>query len=56
MSTELKIVAARLHRVRMPLVHEFQTSSHRKTFLDPPDHSRAGSSAMLTICKQLTPR
>src|SRR5690349_3378750 len=32
--TELKIVAARLHRVRMPLVHEFQTSSHRKTFLD----------------------
>jgi O-succinylbenzoate synthase len=34
MSTELKVVAARLHRVRMPLVHEFQTSSHRKTFLD----------------------
>jgi O-succinylbenzoate synthase len=34
MSTELKIVAARLHRVRLPLVHEFQTSSHRKTFLD----------------------
>jgi O-succinylbenzoate synthase len=34
MSTELKIVAARLHRVRMPLVHEFQTSSHRKTYLD----------------------
>ncbi|RZU03636.1 O-succinylbenzoate synthase [Kribbella rubisoli] len=34
MSTELKIVAARLHRVRMPLVHEFQTSSHRKAFLD----------------------
>ena len=32
--TELKIVAARLHRVRMPLVHEFQTSSHRKAFLD----------------------
>ncbi|MGW6282728.1 o-succinylbenzoate synthase [Kribbella sp. NPDC055071] len=34
MSAELKIAAARLHRVRMPLVHEFQTSSHRKTFLD----------------------
>ncbi|WP_410793602.1 o-succinylbenzoate synthase [Kribbella sp. C-35] len=34
MSTDLKIVAARLHRVRMPLVHEFQTSSHRKTYLD----------------------
>jgi O-succinylbenzoate synthase len=38
MSTELKsdmtIVAARLHRVRLPLVHEFQTSSHRKAFLD----------------------
>jgi O-succinylbenzoate synthase len=34
MSTELKIVAGRLHRVRMPLVHEFQTSSHRKAFLD----------------------
>ncbi|TDW14501.1 o-succinylbenzoate synthase [Kribbella kalugense] len=34
MSTELKVVAARLHRVRMPLVHEFQTSSHRKAFLD----------------------
>ncbi|GAA2808937.1 o-succinylbenzoate synthase [Kribbella solani] len=34
MSTELKIVAARLHRVRMPLVHAFQTSSHRKAFLD----------------------
>jgi o-succinylbenzoate synthase len=34
MSTELKITAARLHRVRMPLVHGFQTSSHRKTFLD----------------------
>ncbi|TCC34448.1 o-succinylbenzoate synthase [Kribbella speibonae] len=34
MSTELTIVAARLHRVRMPLVHEFQTSSHRKTYLD----------------------
>jgi O-succinylbenzoate synthase len=34
MSTDLKIVAARLHRVRMPLVHAFQTSSHRKAFLD----------------------
>ncbi|WP_328519516.1 o-succinylbenzoate synthase [Kribbella sp. NBC_00359] len=34
MSTEVKITAARLHRVRMPLVHEFRTSSHRKTFLD----------------------
>ncbi|GAA3151621.1 O-succinylbenzoate synthase [Kribbella aluminosa] len=34
MSTELKVVAARLHRVRMPLVHEFRTSSHRKAFLD----------------------
>ncbi|MET9316620.1 o-succinylbenzoate synthase [Kribbella sp. NPDC003505] len=34
MSTDLKIVAARLHRVRMPLVHEFRTSSHRKAFLD----------------------
>src|SRR5438552_143818 len=34
MSTELKIVTARLHRVRMPLVHEFQTSSHRKAFID----------------------
>jgi O-succinylbenzoate synthase len=34
MSTELKIVAARLHRVRLPLVHAFQTSSHRKAFLD----------------------
>jgi o-succinylbenzoate synthase len=34
MSTELKIVAARLHRVRLPLVHEFRTSSHRKALLD----------------------
>ncbi|MEV5962348.1 o-succinylbenzoate synthase [Kribbella sp. NPDC051952] len=34
MSTEVKITAARMHRVRMPLVHEFQTSSHRKKFLD----------------------
>ncbi|MEU4196044.1 o-succinylbenzoate synthase [Kribbella sp. NPDC026611] len=34
MSTDLKIVAARLHRVRLPLVHAFQTSSHRKAFLD----------------------
>jgi len=34
MSTELKVVAARLHRVRLPLVHEFRTSSHRKALLD----------------------
>ncbi|MGZ0152670.1 o-succinylbenzoate synthase [Kribbella sp. WER1] len=34
MSTEPKVVAARLHRVRMPLVHEFRTSSHRKAFLE----------------------
>jgi O-succinylbenzoate synthase len=34
MSTELKVVAARLHRVRLPLVHEFRTSSHRKAVLD----------------------
>lgn len=34
MSTDVRVRAARLHRVRMPLVHEFQTSSHRKTFLD----------------------
>ncbi|GAA1569127.1 MULTISPECIES: o-succinylbenzoate synthase [Kribbella] len=34
MSTELNVVAARLHRVRMPLVHAFQTSSHRKAYLD----------------------
>ncbi|MFF0341967.1 o-succinylbenzoate synthase [Kribbella sp. NPDC004875] len=34
MSTDLKVVSARLHRVRMPLVHAFRTSSHRKTFLD----------------------
>ena len=34
MSTDVKITAARLHRVRMPLVHEFRTSSHRKTFLE----------------------
>ncbi|MFF0270506.1 o-succinylbenzoate synthase [Kribbella sp. NPDC004536] len=34
MSTELRVVAARLHRVRMPLVHAFQTSSHRKAYLD----------------------
>ncbi|TCO40170.1 O-succinylbenzoate synthase [Kribbella antiqua] len=34
MSTELKVIAARLHRVRLPLVHEFRTSSHRKTLLD----------------------
>src|SRR3954452_18166289 len=34
MSTKLRVDAARLHRVRMPLVHEFRTSSHRKAFLD----------------------
>src|SRR3954452_7273502 len=34
MSTKLRVDAARLHRVRMPLVHEFRTSSHRKTYLD----------------------
>jgi O-succinylbenzoate synthase len=34
MSTELKVIAARLHRVRLPLLHEFRTSSHRKTLLD----------------------
>src|SRR5690242_4023634 len=34
MSTELKVIAARLHRVRLPLVHAFQTSSHRKAHLD----------------------
>ncbi|MEI8411049.1 MULTISPECIES: o-succinylbenzoate synthase [unclassified Kribbella] len=34
MSTELKVTAARLHRVRLPLVHAFRTSSHRKTELD----------------------
>jgi O-succinylbenzoate synthase len=35
-STEapIRITAARLHRVRLPLVHEFRTSSHRKTELD----------------------
>ncbi|MFB6726719.1 o-succinylbenzoate synthase [Kribbella sp. NPDC056345] len=30
----MKIVAARLHRVRLPLVHEFRTSSHGKSLLD----------------------
>ncbi|WP_405060404.1 o-succinylbenzoate synthase [Kribbella sp. NBC_01505] len=30
----MKIVAARLHRVRLPLVHEFRTSSHGKSMLD----------------------
>ena len=34
LSKYVQITAARLHRVRMPLVHEFRTSSHRKTFLD----------------------
>jgi len=30
----MKIVMARLHRVRLPLVHEFRTSSHGKSMLD----------------------
>ncbi|MFI5733703.1 o-succinylbenzoate synthase [Kribbella sp. NPDC051587] len=30
----MKIVAAKLHRVRLPLVHEFRTSSHGKSMLD----------------------
>lgn len=30
----MKIVRADLHQVRLPLVHEFQTSSHRKGFLE----------------------
>jgi o-succinylbenzoate synthase len=30
----VKIVRAALHQVRLPLVHEFQTSSHRKNFLE----------------------
>lgn len=30
----MRIVAARLHRVRLPLVHEFRTSSHGKSWLD----------------------
>ncbi|MET7282874.1 o-succinylbenzoate synthase [Kribbella sp. NPDC005582] len=30
----MKIVAAKLHRVRLPLVHEFRTSSHGKSRLD----------------------
>ncbi|MFT8638257.1 MAG: o-succinylbenzoate synthase [Pseudoclavibacter sp.] len=30
----MRIVAARLHEVRLPLVHVFQTSSHRKDHLD----------------------
>jgi O-succinylbenzoate synthase len=34
LSNYVRVTAARLHRVRMPLVREFQTSSHRKTFLD----------------------
>lgn len=34
MSTELTVTTARLHRVRLPLVHAFRTSSHRKTMLD----------------------
>ncbi|MFG1816498.1 o-succinylbenzoate synthase [Kribbella sp. NPDC049174] len=34
LSKYVKVTAARLHRVRMPLVHAFRTSSHRKTQLD----------------------
>ncbi|MEW1956688.1 o-succinylbenzoate synthase [Kineococcus sp. NPDC059986] len=30
----MRIVRAALHQVRLPLVHEFQTSSHRKGFLE----------------------
>lgn len=30
----IRITAARLHRVRLPLVHAFRTSSHRKVELD----------------------
>lgn len=30
----MRVTEARLQRVRLPLVHEFQTSSHRKTHLD----------------------
>ncbi|WP_432562495.1 o-succinylbenzoate synthase [Kineococcus sp. SYSU DK003] len=30
----MRIVRADLHQVRLPLVHEFQTSSHRKNFLE----------------------
>lgn len=30
----MRIVAARLHTVRLPLVHQFQTSSHAKRHLD----------------------
>ena len=30
----MRIVRADLHQVRLPLVHEFQTSSHRKGFLE----------------------
>lgn len=30
----LRVTAARLHRVRLPLVHAFRTSSHRKAELD----------------------
>lgn len=30
----MKIVEARLQRVRLPLVHEFETSSHRKRYLE----------------------
>ena len=30
----MRVIAARLHEVRLPLVHVFQTSSHRKDHLD----------------------
>jgi o-succinylbenzoate synthase len=30
----MRVIEARMQRVRLPLVHEFQTSSHRKTHLE----------------------
>lgn len=30
----MQVVAATLHRVRLPLVHQFRTSSHQKSFLE----------------------
>ena len=30
----MRVVAATVSRVKLPLVHEFQTSSHRKTHLE----------------------
>jgi len=30
----VRVTAARLHRVRLPLVHAFRTSSHRKAYLE----------------------